>query len=82
MKLKFCQGYAIRSSPSSRVYLLKEDGWAWSLEEREMGSAVRRRGGLELLSAGMNFEGPSLPGNLFPLCMALLTSSAKAHQKE
>ena len=47
-----------------------------------MGSAVRHRGGLELLSAGMNFEGPSLPGNLFPLCMALLTSSAKAHQKE
>ena len=47
-----------------------------------MGSVMRHRGGLELLSAHMNFEGPSLPGSLFPLCMALLTKGPKAHQRE
>lgn len=64
------------------VYLLKDDGWAWSLEKREMVSLVRPGGGPDLLSVGMNFEGPALPGILFPLCMAFLTNLARAHQRQ
>lgn len=73
VELKFWQGYTIKSSPSSLVYLLI--GWWLGLviggEINGVTGETQRRS--KFLSAGMNFEGHAAPGILFPTCMALLT---------